>query len=192
MKSTFSKACFLLLVVILGISPLVAQDFVRQQVGSTFATIPIFQIRLSAFQFNPPLLLDLGNTAGTQNFLLATSLAGFTTTVQFTPATSNRTLVFPDGGGTLAVMPGTGGQITTNGTAVAAGTCQAQPTITITGVSTTSAVDWSVAGALPATWQTGIHVMPAVTGGTVTINLCNASAGSITPAAQLVNVRAIL
>jgi hypothetical protein len=87
---------------------------------------------------------------------------------------------------------GNGGTITTNGTAVGAGTCQAQPALTLTGVSTTSAVDWSVPTALPATWQTGIHVMPVVTANTVTLSLCNASAGSITPAAQVVNIRVIL
>lgn len=87
---------------------------------------------------------------------------------------------------------GNGGTITTNGTAIGAGVCQAQPALTLTGVATTSAVDWSVPTALPATWQTGIHVMPVVTANTVTLSLCNASAGSITPAAQAVNIRVIL
>lgn len=82
--------------------------------------------------------------------------------------------------------------ITTNGTAVAAGTCQAQPAATITGVTTTSTADWSIATALPATWQTGIHVMIVVTANTVTPSLCNASAGSITPAATVMNIKATL
>lgn len=82
-----------------------------------------------------------------------------------------------------------GGTVTTNGTAVAAGTCQAQPALTVTGVTTGTAVFWSVPTALPATWQTGIAVSPVVTANTVTLNLCNGTAGSITPAAQAVNVR---
>jgi hypothetical protein len=83
------------------------------------------------------------------------------------------------------------GSITTAGTAVAPGTCQAQTGITITGALTTSAVAWSIPAALPATWQTGIAVMPVVSANTVTLNLCNPTAASMTPAAQLVNVRVI-
>jgi hypothetical protein len=83
------------------------------------------------------------------------------------------------------------GTVTTNGTAVAAGTCQAQPALTITGVTTASVPLWSIPTALPATWQTGIDVYPVVTANTVTLSLCNGTAGSITPAAQAVNVRVI-
>jgi hypothetical protein len=83
----------------------------------------------------------------------------------------------------------TGGSITTNGTAVGAGTCQAQPALTVTGATTGSTVTVSVPTALPATWQTGIFILPVVTANTVTLSLCNGTAGSITPAAQVVNIR---
>lgn len=82
-----------------------------------------------------------------------------------------------------------GNTITTNGTAVNSGTCQSQPPITLTGVAGTgSKVAWALSGAPPATWQTGITVLPAVTANTVTLWLCNPTAGNITPAAQVVNV----
>lgn len=87
---------------------------------------------------------------------------------------------------------GNGGTITTNGTAVAAGVCQAQPALTLTGVGTTTAVSWGVPTALPATWQTGIFIQPVVTANTVTLSLCNGTAGSITPVAQAVNIRVSL
>ena len=82
--------------------------------------------------------------------------------------------------------------ITTNGTAVGAGTCQAQPTLSLTNVATSSVLLWSTSAALPATWQTGIAVVPDVsTSGTAKLWLCNGTAGSITPAALVLNVRAI-
>jgi len=178
--------------IVWGTVPAAAQDFLRQQIGTVNYTTPILQMRFNSVTFNPPQVFDLGDTTARQNILQTLSLGGFTTTFQVTPATANRIILWPDGGGTVALMPAAGGQITTNGTAIGAGTCQAQPAITINGVTTTSAVDWSVPTALPATWQTGIHVMPVVTANTVTLSLCNASAGSITPAAQAVNIRAIL
>lgn len=83
-------------------------------------------------------------------------------------------------------------QITTNGTAIAAGTCQSQPTVSISGLTTGSTLTWSSSAALPATWQTGIQVeFDVSTAGTAKVWLCNPTAGSITPAALAINVKAI-
>lgn len=82
------------------------------------------------------------------------------------------------------------GSVTTAGTVVNAGTCQAQTNITVTGALTTDNVVANIGAALPATWQTGIHLVANVTAGaTVTVYLCNPSAGNITPAATAVFVR---
>lgn len=82
------------------------------------------------------------------------------------------------------------GSVTTAGTAVGSGTCQAQTGITVTGALTTDNVVANIGATLPATWQTGIQLSAHVTaGGTVTVYLCNPSAGSITPAATAVFVR---
>lgn len=153
----------------------------------------------------------LGGGAGatpTTSFSIVPTANGGTGIAFFTAAgpTVARIYTFPDAATTIlttnaAVTLAQGGtglaqtgtqQITTNGTAVTAGTCQAQPAATITGVTTTSAAMWSVPTVLPATWQTGIFVMPVVTTNTVTLSLCNGTAGSITPVGQLVNVKAIL
>jgi hypothetical protein len=129
---------------------------------------------------------------------------GFT---KFTgPTTAEKTFTLPNASATIlttnaAVTLAQGGtglvqtatqQITTNGTQILAGACQAQPAATISGVTTTSTATWGIPTALPATWQTGIHVMLVVTADTVTLNLCNGTAGNITPATQLVNIKAIL
>lgn len=83
-------------------------------------------------------------------------------------------------------------QITTNGTTVAAGTCQAQPTVSISGLTTSSTLTWSSSAALPATWQTGIQVeFDVSTAGTAKVWLCNPTAGSITPVALAINVKAL-
>jgi hypothetical protein len=84
-----------------------------------------------------------------------------------------------------------GGTITTNGTAVAAGVCQAQPTLTVAGTTTASIAAWSIGNAPVATWQTGITVLPVAFSNEVILYLCNPTAGSITPAAQVVNIRVV-
>jgi len=92
---------------------------------------------------------------------------------------------------TLLIMPpgASGfGTITTNGTAVAAGTAQAQPTVTFTGLTTSSRCVATVSGALPATWQTGIALLCAVTANTATVSEVNGTAASITPASVTLNV----
>lgn len=82
------------------------------------------------------------------------------------------------------------GNVTTAGTAVNAGTCQAQTGITVTGALTSDNVVANIGAALPATWQTGIVLSAHVTAAaTVTVYLCNGTAGNLTPAATQVNVR---
>lgn len=105
--------------------------------------------------------------------------------------TATQTLTNKTLSATTLALTASGTTVTTAGTAVTNGTCQAQTGVTITGVTTASVVAWSIPTALPATWQTGITVVPVVTANTVTLNLCNPTAGSITPAAQAVNVRVI-
>ncbi|HEY1939472.1 MAG TPA: hypothetical protein VGJ33_16200 [Candidatus Angelobacter sp.] len=43
-----------------------SQDFVRQQIGTTQYTQPVFQLRLSALSFNPPMLYDIGTSSTTK------------------------------------------------------------------------------------------------------------------------------
>lgn len=120
--------------------------------------------------------------------VICNSLQGITfgaTGFQCVPATG---LAF---GGTGLVQVASQ-QITTNGTAVGAGVTQAQPALTIAGLTTTSACWWSIPTALPATWQTGIDMELVVTANTVTPQLTNGTAGSITPVAQLVNIKCLL
>lgn len=79
--------------------------------------------------------------------------------------------------------------IITNGTPVAPGTAQAQPVATIAGVIAGSVASWSLPNAPDATWQTGIAVILVCGAGTVTPYLVNPTAGSITPVAQVLNIR---
>jgi hypothetical protein len=79
------------------------------------------------------------------------------------------------------------GTSTSNGTAIGAGTSQAQPAITITGAITTDVATCSLNAAPVATWQTGIQfLLPVVTANTVTPWLSNPTAGSITPVAAVI------
>jgi hypothetical protein len=89
-----------------------------------------------------------------------------------------------DGNGVSYTKTIGAGTATSNGTAIATLTSQAQPAITITGATTTDTAICSLNVAPPATWQTGIQqLLPVVTANTVTLWLSNPTAGSITPAA---------
>lgn len=79
------------------------------------------------------------------------------------------------------------GTATSNGTAIATLTSQAQPAITITGATTSDVATCSLNAAPVATWQTGIQfLLPVVTANTVTPWLSNPTAGSITPVATVI------
>lgn len=80
-------------------------------------------------------------------------------------------------------------QVTTAGTQLTTGTAQAQTAITIPNLPATAACDWSLNAAPVATWQTGIQGFTVVTANTVTFYLSNPTAGSITPAAAVVNIK---
>jgi hypothetical protein len=78
------------------------------------------------------------------------------------------------------------GTVTTAGTAVGAGVSQSYA-ITINGALATDTAACSLKAAMPATWQTGIQVLPpVVTANTVTVWLSNPTAASITPATAVV------
>jgi hypothetical protein len=147
--------------------------------------------------FNIHPLLDSNGTLGTSalryqtgyfNTLVFSGGSGSNATMTHSNA-APRTYTFPDVSATMTVTIGTG-NVTTAGTAVGAGTSQAQTGITVSGALTSDSCTANLGAALPATWQTGIQFRCDVTtAGTVTVNLMNPSAGSITPAATQVNVR---
>lgn len=99
------------------------------------------------------------------------------------PATGGAANTLPSTPGTLTVTVGTG-TATSAGTIINAGTSQTLA-VTVTGATTTDVATCSTATAYPATWQTGIAVMPPVlSSNTVTLTFSNGTAGNITPAAQ--------
>jgi hypothetical protein len=95
-------------------------------------------------------------------------------------------------GGTGILQTATQQTAATNGTQVAAGTCQAQTPLAIANVVATSKAFWTLPNAPAGTWQTGIAVQLVVSAGAVTPYLCNPTAGAITPAAQVLNIGVIL
>jgi hypothetical protein len=89
-------------------------------------------------------------------------------------------------------IPAFGGTytVTTNGTAVAGGAMQAQPTVSMTGL-TVSNVCICEAQTLPATWQTGVVLGCLPGSGAAICEIFNPTAATITPAAVVLNVRSI-
>ena len=84
------------------------------------------------------------------------------------------------------------GTSTSNGTIIHAGTSQAQPAINVTGARTTDVAVCVLNAAPPATWQTGIQLLPpVVTANTVTPWLSNPTAENITPAAAVLRCTVI-
>jgi hypothetical protein len=76
------------------------------------------------------------------------------------------------------------GTATSAGTVINAGTSQ-NLTVNVSGATTTDVAICSTNTAYPATWQTGIQVLPpVVTANTVTLTFSNPTAGNITPVAQ--------
>ncbi|MCU1296512.1 MAG: hypothetical protein JWO91_790 [Acidobacteriaceae bacterium] len=79
------------------------------------------------------------------------------------------------------------GTSTSNGTAIAPGTSQAQPAITVTGATTSDTAACSLNAPYPPSWQTGIVPLPpVVTANTVTPWLSNPTDRSIIPAATAI------
>jgi len=111
--------------------------------------------------------------------------------ILLTPGTFNPTQETVNPVGVISSVGGAGGMnvtVTTRGTVVNAGTAQAQPGVTVTGVTTASVASWSLPNAPDATWQTGIAGFTVCTANTVTLYLVNGTAGNITPVAQTVNL----
>lgn len=98
-------------------------------------------------------------------------------------------VTLPNGG--TGLVQSTAQQIITLGTSVAAGTAQAQPALTLAGVTGASAAIWSIPNIIDATWQTGICVIVVCSPNTVTLYLVNPTAAPITPKAQSVNIKVI-
>lgn len=97
-------------------------------------------------------------------------------------------------GWVVASMPNVAtpaGRITTNGTAISASTCQAQPTVTFTGMGTATGACMGSLIAAPGTSWPSVSMTCVVSANTATIYLCNPTAGSVTPAAAAVNVKAL-
>jgi len=106
-------------------------------------------------------------------------------TVQPPAIAASPTMTWSTVSGTIGSV-GTG-TVATNGTLIAAGTCQAQTSITIAGAAATDAATANINAAVPATWQTGIRWFAEVqaAGACVPI-LCNPTAAGITPAATAI------
>ncbi len=72
------------------------------------------------------------------------------------------------------------------------GTCSAAQTATVTGLSTTSVVTASLSTTPGTQWQKGIYFLAYPTANTVSIMVCNPTAGSITPDSATFNYAAIV
>jgi len=74
-----------------------AQDFVRQQIGTTNYTVPLFQQRYNANAFNPPLIFDIGST-NKNIFQVIPPTTANTFTAAITAPAQATVLTFPDPG----------------------------------------------------------------------------------------------
>lgn len=141
-------------------------------------------------------LIHKVDTSHVLGICYATSGAGCTliddgsvgTTFTYTPNTVDQTGSISSG----AITTGNAAlQENTLGTQLTTGTAQAQTTFTVTGATTGMGCECNLGVAPPATWQTGIILGCAMTANTLTPWEFNPTAGSITPAAVLINCRVI-
>lgn len=94
-----------LLVLLLCSAPTQAQDFTRQNIGTTTYLTPNFQLRENAAAFNPPLIFDIGTASNTFNIFQAvppTNANTYTIAVKAPAAAVVTTL--PDPGANANVM----------------------------------------------------------------------------------------
>lgn len=107
-----------------------------------------------------------------------------------------------DASGTIAaasvkIGSNTGAQLVASGTstftttAVGAGACQTTVTTAATNALTTDTISWAYASAPTAATDGVLHILPYVTANNVNFMRCNASAGSITPTALVINWKVI-
>jgi hypothetical protein len=116
------------------------------------------------------------------------------TTVNVANPTSSRTYGIPDGGGNASFQLSYSGTKALATSAIAANTCSAAQTLTLTGVSTSSVISWSFASTpIGVTgYGTGVLQISAFpTANTANIIVCNITGSSITPGAMTLNVRAL-
>lgn len=82
--------------------------------------------------------------------------------------------------------------ILTNGTTIPPGTAQAQSPVTIAGITSASVCYVSFSSPPPASWLTGIDILPVVvSNNTATVLLSNATTQLITPGGIQLNVKCI-
>jgi hypothetical protein len=84
-----------------------AQDFVRQQIGTTNYTTPLLQQRYNSQAFNPPLIFDIGTSGATVKniFQVVPPTTANTTTFAVTGAGQASTITFPDPGAATGTIP---------------------------------------------------------------------------------------
>jgi hypothetical protein len=100
----------------------------------------------------------------------------------YVDSTGNAIISTEQGTGAMSRLIGSG-TATTAGTAIGSGAAQGI-TITVTGALTTDVATCSTNAAYGANWASISVLPPIVTANTVTLNIVNPSAGSVTPAAQ--------
>lgn len=83
-----------------------SQNFGTQNNGSTNYITPRFQMRYSAQRFNPPLIVDIGGTSGTENIMQIVPLTiANTLTFRVIPPGQATVISYPDPGAGTATIP---------------------------------------------------------------------------------------
>jgi len=125
---------------------------------------------------------EIGRPIGTANFDVCRGTSSHTLMCSYDGATA-KALSQTIASGTSSMATGV----------VGAGGCAAPVTTAASGVATTDAISWSF-NAAPGTGYgsvtgSGLNIQSYVTSGNVNFVVCNPTAGSITPAAAIVNWR---
>lgn len=81
------------------------------------------------------------------------------------------------------------GTATMGTTLIASANCAAVVTVAATGALATDAISWSYQSALATGYAAGLFTQAIATNGNVNFTVCNPTAGSITPVAQMINWR---
>lgn len=151
--------------------------------GTSNAAVYFFPVTSGSSQPSQGMTF-LGSSSGGTQDMTATQNLDSLGNLAFVTTAANSGILLNSKQVTRTIGSGTS---TSNGTAIGAGTSQAQPAITVTGALTSDTATCSLNAAPPATWQTGIQFLPGVvTANTVTPWLSNGTAGSITPVATAI------
>jgi hypothetical protein len=164
--------------------PAQGQDFVRQQIGTANYVVPLLQLRLSAFQFNPPLIFDVSTAATTKNiFQVVPPTTANTYTVAVTAPAAAITTTFPDPGANanvlLAVSAVSCGTTTTCAATVTPGLKIAFGSVALTSATPSTAVVSSIP-AFTSTSSFTCVATEATTQANNTLKVVNTSTTSIT------------